>query len=215
MIEVQDLNVIKKGKPILSKINLKISRGEKIVIRGESGSGKSTLLKSILFFDRFAGSIFFHGQEVGEGNLIEYRSHIGYIGQIVPNLDESVEDLFNIPYHYKANRHLKANSERMRRLMSNLNFDETIMNKNYRDLSGGEKQRLLILQLLLLEKPVYLFDEVTASLDEKNVKRAIELITREKKRTVISVSHHGEWEKCSTRLIEMKRGRIVRDRSLP
>jgi len=213
LIEVQDLNVTKKGKPILSEINLKISKGEKIVIQGESGSGKSTLVKSILFFERFSGSIFFKNQEVGEGNLIDFRSHIGYIGQIVPNLDESVNDFFKIPYRYKANRHLKANSDSIIRLMANLNFDESILNKNYRDLSGGEKQRLLIMQILLLDKPVYMFDEVTASLDEKNVKRAIELITRKKKRTVISISHHGEWEKCSSRIIEMKQGRIIRNRS--
>jgi ABC-type lipoprotein export system ATPase subunit len=55
---------------------------------------------------------------------------------------------------------------------------------------------------------------VAASLDEKNVKRAIDLITGEKNRTILSVSHHAEWKKSSTRIIEMKEGRIIKDRSL-
>jgi putative ABC transport system ATP-binding protein len=214
LIEIHDLNVVKKEKPILTDINLTIKTGEKIVIRGESGSGKSTLVKSILFFERFSGSVLFQNRKVGEDNLVEYRSHICYIGQIVPNLDESVRDFFKIPYRYRANRQLEVNQARIRALLPALNFEESVLEKNYRDLSGGEKQRLLIMQTLLLDKPVYIFDEVAASLDEKNVKRAVELITEGKQRTVISISHQTEWEKSSTRVIEMKEGRIVRERSL-
>ena len=214
MIQIENLEVVKKDKAILSDINLKIGEGEKILIQGESGSGKSTLIKSILFFERFSGTISFRNQEVGEHNLVDFRSHIGYIGQVTPNLDESVVDFFKLPFRYKSNHRLRFNQEQITKLIETLNFDDSVLDKRYNDLSVGEKQRLLILQILRLNKPIYIFDEVTASLDERNIARAIELITRNQQRTVISISHHAEWKKFSDRLIEMKQGRIFRDRSI-
>ena len=214
MIQIENLEVVKKDKAILSDINLKIGEGEKILIQGESGSGKSTLIKSILFFERFSGTIYFRNQEVGKHNLVDFRSHIGYIGQVTPNLDESVVDFFKLPFRYKSNHRLRFNQEQITKLIETLNFDDSVLDKRYNDLSVGEKQRLLILQILRLNKPIYIFDEVTASLDERNIARAIELITRNQQRTVISISHHAEWKKFSDRLIEMKLGRIFRDRSI-
>jgi putative ABC transport system ATP-binding protein len=167
LIEIKNLNVIKNNKSILAGINFSIKSGEKILIRGESGSGKSTLIKSILFFERFSGQVIFHDRPVDEHNLLDFRRHIGYIGQIIPHLDMKIRDFLNVPLDYRVNHRKSYDSAKIKQLLSKLNFDGTVLDKNFKDLSGGEKQRILIAQVLLLGKPVYLFDEVTASLDEK------------------------------------------------
>jgi putative ABC transport system ATP-binding protein len=214
VIEIQGLKVIKNGKTILSDIDLKISRGEKILIRGESGSGKSTLIKSILFFEIFSGHISFQKKKVNEDNLREFRRNIGYIGQIVPHLNLKIREFLKLPFHYKSNREIKFNPEGMGEMLRGLNFDDSLLDKDFNDLSGGEKQRILILQVLLLKKPVYFFDEVTASLDRKNISRAIKTITNDRKRTIISISHNREWEKYCDRIIEMKKGKIIKEQVL-
>lgn len=210
LIEIRNLNVTKNGKAILSDINFSIRKGEKILIRGESGSGKSTLIKSILFFERFSGNILFVDRVIEEANLINFRNHIGYIGQITPHIEMKVGNFLKLPLSYRANIHKTFDPTKIKQLLDDLNFDDSVLDKNFNDLSGGEKQRILILQVLLLKKPIYLFDEVTASLDDKNINRAIQAITRKREQTVVSISHNRQWEKYCDRTLVMKAGKIIK-----
>lgn len=214
VIEIRNLSVIQNGKAILSDINFSIGQGEKILVRGESGSGKSTLIKSILFFVRFAGEILFSGQTVGEHNLFDYRSRIGYIGQQTPHLNLKIRDFLRMPFGYRANHPMKPDPNKIAGMLNDLHFDSSVMEKNFNDLSGGEKQRLMILQVMLLEKPVYLFDEVTSALDEKNIESAIGLMTRNRKQTVVSISHNRQWEPLCDRILVIKAGKIIREKAV-
>jgi len=211
MIQLEHVNVIKNDTVILADINLIIHKGDKILLKGESGSGKSTLIKSLLYFEHFQGRILFRGKEITRKNLCFYRRQSGYIGQTVPLFNENVRDFLMIPYRFKANRKLTFAPEGMMELLKGLNFDETVLDKNFSELSGGEKQRMMILQMLMLDKPIYLLDEVTSALDKKNIRAAVSLITKGKNRTLLSISHNEEWEDCCTRVIELDRGKIVKD----
>jgi putative ABC transport system ATP-binding protein len=211
MIQLEHINVIKKDTVILKDINLTVNKGDKILIKGESGSGKSTLIKSLLYFEHFQGRILFRGEEITRKNLCFYRRQSGYIGQTVPLFHENVKDFLMIPYRFKSNRKLTFAHERMIELLKGLNFDETVLDKDFSELSGGEKQRMVILQMLMLDKPIYLLDEVTSALDRKNIKAAVSLITKGKNRTILSISHNEEWEDDCSRVIEIDNGKIVKD----
>ncbi len=211
MIQLENVNVIKQDTAILKDINLTIGKGDKILLKGESGSGKSTLIKSLLFFEHFQGRLLFCGETVTREGLCSYRQHSGYIGQTVPRFNENVRDFLLIPYQFKANKKLIFDSQQMLQLLNALHFEETVLDKNFSELSGGEKQRLMILQMLMMDKPIYFLDEVTSALDKKNIKAAVSLITGDKKRTIVSISHNQEWEERCTRVIEIKKGKIVRD----
>lgn len=213
MIQLEQVSVTKDSTVILKSIDLEIRRGEKVLLKGESGSGKSTLIRSLLFFEYFRGKILFEGKPVTTESLGEYRRRSGYIGQTVPNFSESVRDFLLTPYGFKANRHLEMDEPRLRGLLGALNFDETVLDKNYPELSGGEKQRMMILQVLMLDKPVFFLDEVTSALDKKNISAAVSLITGDKERTVLSISHNEEWEEYCTRVIVMDKGEIREDLS--
>lgn len=95
-----------------------------------------------------------------------------------------------------------------------INFNESILNSKFNVLSGGERQRIAVIGVLLLNKPFYIFDEITSALDKKNINSLISLIMEDEERTVISVSHNIEWEKYSTRIIKMENGAIIEDRNI-
>jgi putative ABC transport system ATP-binding protein len=208
VIHIEDIRVKKKDKVVLDAIHLTVQKGEKILLTGESGSGKSTLLKSILFFEEFSGTIFFNGTPIDEGNLTGFRGKIGYIGQLLPIFDQPVLDFIQMPFGYKANRDKKFDDVRLDTLLARLHFDASVLDKNFSDLSGGEKQRILILQVLLLDKPIYLFDEITSALDRKNIEKVVSLITGDKDKTIISISHNPEWRRYCDRVVEIKDGKI-------
>lgn len=211
LIEIEDLSVLKNGKEILAHVNLSIGVGEKVLVRGESGGGKSTLMRAILFFERFSGRVLYNQQEVGTNNFSEFRNHIGYVGQTLPGFQDTVDRVLNIPYAYRTNRRLHCDEDRKMSLLKTLNFQKGVLSENYADLSGGEKQRILILQILLVDKPVVFFDEVTAALDPKNIESAVREITANEGKTVISISHNKEWERYCTRVIDMGSGKIISD----
>jgi putative ABC transport system ATP-binding protein len=211
MIELEHLKVIKRDTVILKDINLTIQKGDKILLKGESGSGKSTLIKSLLYFEHFQGRIIFNGEPITRKNLCHYRRQSGYISQTVPKFNENVRDFLEIPYTFKSNKTLTFNSQKMLELLTKLNFTESILDKNFTELSGGEKQRLLILQMLMLNRPIYLLDEVTSALDKKNIRAAVSLITDDESRTILSISHNEEWEQYCSRVMEIDHGKIVSD----
>lgn len=210
MIQLENLKVVKQGSVILQDINLTLDKGEKVLLKGESGSGKSTLIKSLLFFEQFQGRLLFNDLEITVKNLCEYRGQSGYIGQTAPNFNETVRDFLSMPYTFKANKALNLDSQKMPELLETLHFEQDVLDKNFSELSGGEKQRMLILQMLLLDKPIYFLDEVTSALDKKNIQTVVSLFTADKDKTILSISHNEEWEAHCTRVIELEKGKIVK-----
>lgn len=211
MIRLEHVKVVKRDAVILKDINLTIQKGDKILLKGESGSGKSTLIKSLLYFEHFQGEILFNGEPITRKNLCHYRRQSGYISQTIPKFNENVRDFLKIPYTFKSNKTFTLDSQKMLEMLEKLNFTESILVKNFSELSGGEQQRLLILQMMMLERPIYLLDEVTSALDKKNIRAAVSLITGHEARTILSISHNQEWEDHCTRVIELDHGEILSD----
>ena len=211
MIQLKHVKVVKKDTVILKDINLTIHKGDKILLRGESGSGKSTLIKSLLYFEHFQGRILFNGEPITRKNLCHYRRQSGYISQTIPKFNENVRDFLKLPYTFKSNKTLTLDSQKKSEMLGKLNFAESILDKNFSELSGGEKQRLLILQMMMLDRPIYLLDEVTSALDKKNIRAAVSLITGDENRTILSISHNQEWEDHCSRVIELDHGEILSD----
>ena len=211
MIRLEHLTVVKQDTVILKDIDLTLHQGEKILLKGESGSGKSTLIKSLLFFEHFRGRILFNGESIGRQNLCHYRRQCGYLGQTVPNFQDNVRDFLYMPTTFKANKTLAFDPEKLASLLEKLNFAETVLDKKFSELSGGEKQRIMILQMLMLEKPIFLLDEVTSALDKKNIQAAVSLLTADQNRSLLSISHNEEWEDHCTRIIRIDKGEIVTD----
>ncbi len=211
MIECENIKIEIDKKLILNDVSFKIKSGEKLLITGESGSGKTSLIRTLLFFENFNGTIKYDGEKIGIENIEKYRSHIGYIGQKIPAFNQNVESFLKIQNNFKANENKKFEADRMLDLLGKLNFEKSILKTKFNNLSGGEKQRIAVIGVLLLNKPIYIFDEITSALDKKNIDSLISVIMQETN-TIISVSHNKEWERYCSRIIKMERGEIIDDR---
>jgi energy-coupling factor transporter ATP-binding protein EcfA2 len=99
----------------------------------------------------------------------------------------------------------------MKKLLESLNLDISLLKEKFSTLSGGEKQRCVVLQVLMLDKDIYFFDEITSGLDRKNIIKVVSLLTKSPQKTVISISHNQEWEEFCQRKWFLKKGKMLND----
>lgn len=214
MIRIKGMTVAADGREILSGLSLRVAPGEKLLIRGASGSGKSTLLRAMLFFEPFTGEVLFDGVPVSADTLAVYRSRIAFLGQRIPPYAGSAAQVLDLPWTYRANRGHAPDPARRIRLLANLRLDDALLARPFETLSGGEKQRLLLVQTLLLGRGVLLLDEPTAGLDHANRLRVIRLLCGLSGVTLVAVSHDPEWAAAADRCLTLAGGRLQRGRCL-
>ena len=104
-----------------------------------------------------------------------------------------VTNLLNEIFFYRANKD-KLDSEKLRIFMRELGLEDDILDKNFQELSGGEKQRIGILIALLLNRDIYLLDEVTSALDVNLKKTVADYFLARENWTLLVISHDREWE---------------------
>lgn len=157
-------------------------KGDITVIKGESGCGESTLLDILsLRYDRI-------GQYLYNNCLIDssFINNISYIQQnsILP-LDLKIIDQWKLLMDlYNKNFQLEKYIERLQ--MKN------ICNLYSQQISGGEKQRVLLINALIMDKPILLLDEPTASLNEEMKKEFVKILEENKENHIIIVSTHDD-----------------------
>ena len=200
-IKKVDINIIKFNsvsfkyptalKDILNDFNLNINIGDKIVIFGKSGSGKSTIFKLTMgFFSPIKGEIVINDENIDNLDLTYYRNQFAYVGQDTKLFDKTVIE--NIKYN------VNTTNEDIYNLISKYNINpvfeklekglETNAGTDGNNLSGGQKQMVLILRALLKKPKIYLFDEPTAALDP-NTRNIIYNILKDIKETTLVISH--------------------------
>ena len=199
---------------VLTDISLEIQDGEFVALTGRSGSGKSTLLYLLSSLDTPSeGKIEISGkdlQKISSDELYLFRNqHMGFVFQFHYLIAEltSVENVLmpTVKLQQKEKRRPSAES-----LLEQFGLKDK-MQRLPRQLSGGEQQRVAIARSLIME-PQYLFaDEPTGSLDSINGDIVMKIFTdvnRQKKTTVILVTHEPDFAKLAQRQILLKDGKI-------
>lgn len=194
LFKFDNISVEIDNKEILSNISFSIENGDKTLIFGKSGKGKSTILKLLLgFIQPTSGKIYYKNKIFDNKQIWEFRKNSAYISQNYEMGSEKVIEMVKMIFNYKHNK----NTNYFENLYFHLDFFElnkNILDKNFSDLSGGEKQRILIIISLLLGRSFYLLDEITSALD-KNLKNKIVSFFLEKTSTEVIVSHDDIWLK--------------------
>ena len=189
MINFKNISLKFNDKIILNNFNLIVNAGEKILISGVSGKGKTTLLKLLLGFSTpNSGNILVDNLELNEQNINIIRNKIGYMPQSTPFLNIKVEKLIHTIFNYKENLKTKLDMSILIQTLKEFNLDSNILSKNINQLSGGEKQRLAFVIIILLDRKIWILDEITSSLDQDMKEKVINYILNTNK-TVILVSH--------------------------
>ena len=187
-IKLENLSFAIGNDIILDNINYEFRAGKKYLLEGQSGSGKTTLLKIMsLAEDRYTGRVLVNDVDIRTMNRKVLSKYVLYIEQTPYIFDRSVIDniyLFSEPDESK----LKQVTDRLK--ISYLLEKNNDGNENLKStLSGGEKQRISLSRGLYRAKMVYLLDEISASLDQKNTSIVENEIKKIKCDIVISVSH--------------------------
>lgn len=194
MLELKNLSFGYKEKKTLKNINMYVNSGEVVGIIGPNGSGKSTLLKCMNLILKPKGHIFLEGTELQTLNLKEISKIIGYVPQSIHGSSFPIK-VFDVvllgrrPYirWNVRDKDLDFVSE----IFSLLNLNNLSM-RNFNELSGGEKQKILMARALAQEPKVLLLDEPTSNLDVKHQLEIMDVIrnlSREKSLAVVIVLH--------------------------
>jgi putative ABC transport system ATP-binding protein len=174
---------------------MNIKKGEKILLNAPSGKGKSTLFKLLLGFVKpHKGEIILDGKNLEKNNITYFRKNIAYVSQDVDLRNDKVWDLILEIFSYKNNRHIEITKDKVLDIFKYFNFSEDIMEKKVSELSGGERQRLGLIICILMDRHVWLLDEVTSGLDKEMKEKVVDYVLK-KDKTVLIISHDKIWSK--------------------
>lgn len=200
-----------EGKEVLKELNLRVKKGEKLVLLGTSGSGKSTILKILMGMERAqSGTIRIGGQDtvdLGEDRIFK---EISYIQQEVFIFDGTIRENICLFQTYRGEE-LQSVIERagLRNLVKEKGLDY-LCGENGAALSGGERQRISIARSLLRKTPILLADEITASLDKENSYLVLDTLLNIENTTEILVLHDLDSRILSRvdRICVLKNGKV-------
>jgi len=202
---------------ILKGINLRIHKGEFVILMGVSGSGKTTLMNIMGLLDtKTYGEFYFMDTRVEDLNdeaLAGFRNrHIGFVFQqffLLPYLNAIENVLIPIVYSDKEIRHPR---EKARQLLERFNLADRTHNRPAQ-LSGGEQQRVAIARALINDPDLILADEPTGNLDTKTSEEIMELIEQihNQGNTIVLVTHEEDIALHAKRIVRLRDGLIESD----
>ncbi|WP_426711207.1 ABC transporter ATP-binding protein [Cetobacterium sp. SF1] len=188
-VEFKNIFIKFKDKEVLKDFSLEVKKGEKILISSPSGSGKTTLLRLLMGFEVPAsGEIYVDGIQLNENSINNIRERIGYLSQKMTFRNLSVISLIKEILSYKSNNKIKFDFEKIEKILDFLNLETDILAKEISQLSGGEKQRIGFLVAVILDRDIWVFDEITSSLDMDLKEKVMDYIGDTNK-TVIMITH--------------------------
>jgi ABC-type lipoprotein export system ATPase subunit len=206
----------KRSLNVLRGVNLEVSRGDFLALRGASGAGKSTLLHLLGGLDvPDAGEISFAGKNLAKlsaAKLAAFRNFkVGFVFQAYHLLPE-LTALENVCLPARIARVSVADAaKRGRELLARVGLGERVEHRP-NELSGGEQQRVAIARALINSPELLLADEPTGNLDSKTGGEIIELLKSlraEKQTTLIIATHDARVAAHAERVIELADGRIA------
>jgi ABC-type multidrug transport system ATPase subunit len=203
-LEARDLEIRFGEQVVLRGFSLSLGLGEKALLTGPSGCGKSTVLRCFLgFVVPGAGSIHIDGVELTADTVWRLRRRVAYVGQ-EPDLGTgTAAHAIERPLHYRANAGLRRNLDRIPELFEQFHLSRDLLRKDVGSLSGGEKQRIALVSAILLDRRIFLLDEVTSALDRVSKQAVADYLRGRQDATALIVAHDPEVFSFIHRVVEV------------
>jgi NHLM bacteriocin system ABC transporter ATP-binding protein len=200
-----------KGAPILDRISLCAEPGEFIAIVGPSGSGKSTLFRLLLGFESLeSGSILYDGQDLNGLDVHAIRRQLGVVLQNGRLMSASIYDniagnaLISVDEAWESAERAGF-AEDIQSMPMGIH---TVISEGGSNISGGQRQRLLIARALAQKPKILLFDEATSALDNRT--QAIVSASLDRlKVTRIAIAHRLSTIRNADRIYVIEKGHII------
>lgn len=217
LFDIQHLNfAYSSERPILKNLSFTLNKGERLAIVGKNGAGKSTLAKALCQFISYAGQIFYQGQDIASDSIKECSERIGYVLQN-PNQMISQTMIFD---EVALGLRLRGvdDSQIEKRVLKVL---KTCGLYEFRKwpisaLSFGQKKRVTIASILVLNPEVILLDEPTAGQDKKHYTEMMSFLNdlHALGHTIIMITHDMQLMlEYSDRALVISDGQILADQS--
>jgi ABC-type multidrug transport system fused ATPase/permease subunit len=191
-IEFKNVRVEIGEKEILKNIHLKIERGEKIQLLGPNGSGKSTFIRCLLKLIPYEGEILINGVDIQNISNEDFYDCFGFTSQFPFLFNESI-----ISNLVSGNSHVT--DEYAKKQVHELGFDSvikkfpdgysTVVLENISNFSGGERQILCLLRMLLRQADVLVLDEFANHLDSKVAQQVSNQLEDTADKIILMVNH--------------------------
>lgn len=177
-------------KNIIEIPSLEIEKGKITTLAGESGGGKTTILKMLnKMISPTQGSILFEGRELGKIDSVAHRRQVTMLSQTPVMFGGSLRD--NLVAGLRFQQREMPDDGVLLNILKQVSLDKELEEDSGK-LSGGEKQRLALGRVLLLDSPIYLLDEPSSALDDHTEGLIIDMITghvKETGKTLVMVTH--------------------------
>lgn len=185
--------------------------GEHIALMGPSGCGKSTLIRLLLgFAEPSSGILYYKGVKLNLKNLPKLRQEAGVLFQEPSFIGKSVREAILFPFTFSLNRKYKPSDELIVLKLKEVGLDNLILDQDIGNLSGGEKQRLVLVRILLLNSKFIVADEPTSALDGKSTENIITSLLASD-RTAVIVTHDERVAAKCQRIVRMEKGAIIKE----
>jgi len=196
---------------ILDRLDLSVTKGERVALLGLNGAGKTTLMRCLLGLIPFDGSLSIAGQDV-RANGREARARLGYVPQRAPHFDGSFAEMIEFFTRLRGVEPAAVESRLESLGLAPAEHGE----KPVRALSGGMLQKVLLALALGADVPLLLLDEPTANLDpraRREFLRALQSVDHDT--TILLASHRfADVQAVADRLLVLHGGRIAFDGSV-
>lgn len=194
LIQCDNLKLQFSDNIIFEDKAFQIEKGEKVLIHGSSGSGKSSFLKMLIGFMPYQGVIYLQEKKMNAKRFRESRILFAYVNQEVSLRQGILKEVIEEMASYRWNTlKLDAKYGLDPELCEYFRLPITVVSKAIDSLSGGERQRVSLILAMMLNRPIFLLDEVTASLDAELKKKVVDYFA-ETDKTVLAVSHDSYWQ---------------------
>lgn len=218
ILKVEDLYYVYgngNGNPALKGVSVDIYEGEKIAVIGSNGSGKSTFFLNVNgVFTPEQGKIIYRDTIINKKNLKELRKNIGIVFQDADNQIIASTVMAEVAF---GPMNLKLPKEEVKKRV-----EEALAYMNISDfkdrpphyLSGGEKKRVSIADIIAMKSEIIIFDEPTAALDPLNaqmLEEVLEKLSSENKTMLISTHDVDFVYRWAERAIVFCQGKIIAD----
>ena len=200
MIEIKNLSFARGNNLIFQNVSFKVKPNELMVLKGANGQGKTTLLSNIVnFLEPLEGEILYHGKSIDSHTASQCFLYIGENNFAYDNL--SLNE--NIKYWLAV--HNVNFSQEIRDKSIKFLFNELNLNLKFYQLSYGQKKKLQLLLLMLVNKPVWILDDPFNGLDKNTVKKITTLLSKKVENNgLIIISSHQDVSIPNRKIFQLK-----------